>query len=222
VLDVGCGDALFLPALEEFGRAEGIEVDASIVDPTGPYADRIHVGPFDTSFQPDRRYALITILDVLEHLSQPEESLRHALSLLRDDGLVLITVPAFRVLWTSHDDLNHHQTRYTKRTLARLSKVSGLEIIETRYFFHWTCPVKLAIRFKESFISSRPRPASVPNPALNWLCFALSRFEQIVLGRLPIPLGSSLLVVGKRSPYASSQGPSRSPFGDPDSGRRRT
>ncbi len=198
MLDVGCGDALFLPALEEFGRPEGIEVEASIVDPAGPYADRIAIGPFDSSFRPGRRYTLITMLDVLEHLPQPEDALRHALSLLTEDGLLLITVPAFRALWTSHDDLNHHQTRYTKRTMARVAKACGLEIIEARYFFHWTCPMKLLVRLKESVFPSPPRPTRVPPVFLNWLGLGLSRSEQLTLGRLQVPFGSSLLVVGRQ------------------------
>lgn len=199
VLDVGCGDALFLPALEEFGTPEGVEVDGSIVDPAGPYASRIHIGPFDAGFRPDRRYALITMLDVLEHLDQPEESLRHAMSLLADDGLVLITVPAFRALWTSHDDLNHHRTRYTKRTFLRMAQACGLEVLEAGYSFHWTYPVKLLIRFKERLVSSPPRPVRIPAAFVNRLCLALSRWEQLVLGRVPVPFGSSLLVVGRRT-----------------------
>ena len=127
--------------------------------------------------------------------------LQHALSLLEDDGLLLITVPAFRALWTSHDDLNHHQTRYTKRTFARLAEACGLEVLEARYFFHWTCPVKLLIRCKESLLASPPRPTRIPAAAVNRLCFLLSRSEQMILGRLPVPFGSSLLMVGRnRSP----------------------
>lgn len=198
VLDVGCGDGLFLTALEEFGRPEGLEVEASIVDPAGPYAARITIGPFDPSFRPGRRYALITMLDVLEHLPQPEEALRHALSLLTEDGLLLITVPAFRALWTSHDDLNHHQTRYTKQALSGLSEACGLQIQESRYFFHWICPLKLLIRLKETILPSPPRPARVPPALLNRLCLRLSRAEQLTLGRLPIPFGSSLLIIGRR------------------------
>jgi SAM-dependent methyltransferase len=198
VLDVGCGDALFLPALEAFGEPEGVEADASLVDPAGPYATRIAAQPFDDRFRPDRRYALITMLDVLEHLDEPEQALRHGLSLLRDDGLILITVPAFPGLWTRHDDLNHHRIRYTRRTFARLAEHSGLNILELRYFFYWTCPVKLLIRVKERLSGSSLQPARMPWGTLNRLLYWVSRAEQIALGHLPVPFGSSLLAVGRR------------------------
>lgn len=198
MLDVGCGDALFLPALEEFGEPEGLEVDGSIIDPAGPYAARISIQAFDDNFQPNRRYAIITALDVLEHLPQPEQALRHAVSLLRSDGLMLITVPALPSLWTAHDDLNHHHVRYTKRTLASLAEQSGLETLEMSYFFHWTCPVKLLIRIKERLVSSSPRSTRMPSAAVNRLLYWISRWEQASLSRMDVPFGSSLLVVARR------------------------
>src|SRR5690349_11674542 len=45
ILDVGCGDGLFFPELERFGRVRGIEVDEGLLDPEGPYRPRIHTRP---------------------------------------------------------------------------------------------------------------------------------------------------------------------------------
>ena len=42
ILDVGCGDGLFFPELERFGRVRGIEVDEGLLDPEGPYRERIY------------------------------------------------------------------------------------------------------------------------------------------------------------------------------------
>ncbi len=199
VLDVGCGDGLFFDALSQFGEVEGVELDASIVDPRGPHAARIYLQPFDEQFLPGNRYSLILMLDVLEHLADPQAALRHAHELLDDDGLLLITVPAFNALWTAHDDWNHHRTRYTKRTFRQLATAAGLELSEARYFFHWTCPVKLAMRLKESLATSKPRPARVPPRWLNRSLQAMSLLEQHTLGRLPMPFGSSLLTLVHKS-----------------------
>jgi SAM-dependent methyltransferase len=200
ILDIGCGDGLLMDRLVEFGEPEGIgiEIDESLVSSDGRWRKQIHIGPFDGEFQPSRRYALIVMLDVLEHLPDAPAALRHAIELLADDGLLLITVPAFRALWTSHDELNHHYTRYTKRTFSRLATEAGLAIDEMRYLFHWTCPVKLAVRLKESLLHSVPAPPKIPSPLINSALYGLTCFEQAVLGRVPMPFGSSLLVVGHR------------------------
>ncbi len=199
VLDVGCGDALSFGALAEFGEVEGVEIDGAVIDASGPHASRIHVGPFDESFQPSQRYALITMLDVLEHLPRPQQALQHALTLLRDTGMILITVPAFMHLWTSHDELNHHQTRYTRRTFADLCG-AGLEILQSQYFFYWLYGAKLVTRVKERLLKTGPADVRIPKGPWNRLLYGICRTEQLAIGWVPVPFGSSLLVVGRPVP----------------------
>lgn len=67
-------------------------------------------------------YSLILMLDVLEHLEDPVGALQHAVDLLTPEGTLLITVPAFMALWTNHDVLNHHLTRYTKRSFSNVAR----------------------------------------------------------------------------------------------------
>lgn len=201
ILDIGCGDGLFFDQLMRLPGArfvEGVEPGADLVTDDGPHRSRIHVVPFDASFDLGRRYSLIVMLDVLEHLPDPEGALRHAIDLLAPDGVVLVTVPAFMTLWTRHDDLNHHYTRYTRATFASLAERAGLRIDRSRYFFHWTALAKLATRVKEALTSGEPASPIVPPAPVNRALYALSRLEERVMQRFPAPFGSSLLVVGGR------------------------
>jgi 2-polyprenyl-3-methyl-5-hydroxy-6-metoxy-1,4-benzoquinol methylase len=66
---------------------------------------------------PQKKYGCILMLDSLEHMPNPEQALDHAGELLADKGYLIITVPALMNLWTSHDDINHHFIRYSKKTL---------------------------------------------------------------------------------------------------------
>lgn len=198
ILDIGCGDGLFFDRLQEFGEVEGVESDASLVDPDGPWASRIRIQPFDDTFQPGRRYGLITMLDVLEHLPHPRAALARAASLLESNGLLCVTVPAFGALWTDHDDLNHHLQRFTRPAMIRMAGEAGLATRSTRYFFFWTCPLKLAIRFKERVLGLPSGIARIPGPLANRALYALSVIEQQSLGRLPMPFGSSLMFLGRR------------------------
>lgn len=198
ILDVGCGDGLLFDRLAAFGTVEGVEPDARLLTPDGPHRARIHVQPFDASFQPGRRYDLILFLDVLEHLRDPAAALRHALALLAPAGRIVVTVPAFRALWTGHDVLNEHVTRYDRRSFAALAAQAGMRIDETRYFFHWTAPVKLVSALTERAVRRTPRPPRVPAAPVNRTLYAFSRLEQLVLGPLSLPFGSSLFVAGGR------------------------
>jgi 2-polyprenyl-3-methyl-5-hydroxy-6-metoxy-1,4-benzoquinol methylase len=196
ILDVGCGDALFFDHLRQLGNVEGVESDPELVDPRGPDRSRITVAPFDSSFQPGKHYDLVLMLDVLEHLDAPEEALRHGLSLLKPGGIMVITVPAFMVLWTRHDCLNKHRTRFTKQSFGRLVKSSGMRVLVSRYFFVWLSAAKLATRIVEAIFSAKPSVPKIPPPFINGLLYRISRGEEKLFRKLWVPIGSSLLVVG--------------------------
>jgi len=200
ILDVGCGDGLFFNQLAEFGDVEGVEPDKGLVNPQGPFRERIRIAPFDSDFCPSARYSLVLMLDVLEHLNNPGEALRHARSLLTSSGALLLTVPAFQILWTNHDAINHHLVRYRRGTLHPLLRQAGFEILEERYWFQWTCPVKLAIRMFESILRSPPAVPHVPPNWINRPLYWISRAEQGTLGAIGVPFGSTLMV------YCTKQG----------------
>jgi SAM-dependent methyltransferase len=198
ILDVGCGDGLFFDELQSFGKVTGVESDPETQSESGKWKHQIHLQPFDVGFQPVEKYDAILMLDILEHMPDPLAALKHAKTLLKDDGVLLATVPAFMSLWTSHDDLNHHVIRYRTDSFCPLVSDGGFKVQQSRYLFHWTCPVKLAIRLKEQIFGSTPKTPTVPSPIVNRICELLSRFEQATLSRIPMPFGSSLMVVARQ------------------------
>lgn len=198
ILDVGCGDGLFFDKLSQFGQVHGIEATEELVTPSGPHRARIHIGPFDETFQPGQQFSLILMLDVLEHMPDPVGALRKAWALLEPGGSLLVTVPAFKLLWTNHDILNHHFTRYTKTSFRRLARAAGVELEAERYLFHWLFPLKLAARIMERVARSEPAPPRVPPRWLNRIFYRLSWIEYKTLGRMAVPLGTSLMVSGRK------------------------
>jgi 2-polyprenyl-3-methyl-5-hydroxy-6-metoxy-1,4-benzoquinol methylase len=200
ILDVGCGDGLFFHQLLRFGDVTGVESAESLVSPGGPHRPRIRVGAFDSRIHLGNNFSLVLMLDVLEHLPDPGSALRYALQLLAPGGTVLITVPAFNLLWTNHDVINQHCTRYTKKTFHKLAHEAGLHIEMERYFFHWLFPLKVVTRIVERLSKSQPLPARVPSPWFNKLLYSFSYFEEQSWGRLPLPFGSSLMVLGTKPP----------------------
>ncbi len=198
ILDVGCGDGLFFERLAQFGDVEGVEPAGELVSATGVHQKSIYIAPFDEHFRPSKRYSLILMLDVLEHLPDPIGALRHALTLLTPGGTVLVTVPAFKLLWTNHDVINHHLSRYSKSSFRDLARQAGLPLETERYFFQWTCPVKLMVRVVEQLFGLQPKIPSIPLRWINQSLYFVSRLEQKTLGALPVPFGSSLLVIGRK------------------------
>jgi SAM-dependent methyltransferase len=198
ILDVGCGDGLLLDRLDDFGIASGLEINEHIVALRNEDSHRIFISPFDRSFQPEERFSLILMLDVVEHFDDPLGALATAVDLLEPHGHLVVTIPAFRCLWTAHDDLNRHHDRYTARRFVDLAQRAGVRVDRTEYFFHWLFFVKLGFHLKEKLVQTEPAVPRVPPRPLNRLLHLISRLEIKFLRPLRLGFGNSLLVVGGR------------------------
>jgi 2-polyprenyl-3-methyl-5-hydroxy-6-metoxy-1,4-benzoquinol methylase len=196
ILDVGCGAALFFDALQEFGSVEGIESDRAAVAQSGKWQSRIVVGELDDSYQPSAPSDLILMLDVLEHIQNPVYLLRRAAEILAPSGRILVTTPAFNWLWTAHDDLNHHVTRYTAGEMRRTVQGAGLIALENGYIFQSLVVPKLLVRAKEAVTSASAHIPRIPPPALNRAIQTWFRQEYAIAGWLPF--GGSLLTIAAR------------------------
>ncbi len=186
ILDIGCGDGLFFGRLREFGTPQGVEPDASLVRAG---ATGIHVGTLDT-FHPATPFGLIVMADVLEHAEDDVAMLAQVLELLRDDGAIVVTVPALPILWTAHDDANRHYRRYTRRTLRALAGRAGARIERLRDWFRWSVPLRLAAKA----VSSGTAISTIPPPPLNHLLERISRADYR-LSPVPLLPGSTLFAI---------------------------
>jgi SAM-dependent methyltransferase len=196
ILDVGCGAALFFDALQPFGHVEGIESDRTAVEQSGKWKDHIMVGDLNDAYEPAAPFDLILMLDVLEHVHRPDQLLRRAGELLTPNGRILVTTPAFNWLWTTHDDINHHVTRYTAGTMRKTVRRAGLVTVECRYMFQSLVGPKLLVRVREALTSAAPRVPTVPPRIVNRAVQKWFRLEYAVAGWLPF--GSSLLTIAMR------------------------
>jgi 2-polyprenyl-3-methyl-5-hydroxy-6-metoxy-1,4-benzoquinol methylase len=135
--------------------------------------------------------------DVLEHIEDDRTAFERMTALVRPGGLVLVTVPAGQWLFGFHDKQLGHFRRYNKRSLRQL--VSDTCTVQNlRYFGGTLIPVCLAY----SKWMRKPYPVakvgggtSIVSRVLN----ALLAAER----RLPLPLGTSVLLCAERKAAAS-------------------
>jgi SAM-dependent methyltransferase len=194
ILDVGCGDGQLLDKLAPWGAAEGLETDRATL--TRDSARRkIHVGPFDETFGAPGSFDLVLFLDVLEHLPEPVAALQRARTLLAPGGRIVLSVPAFPALWTSHDDLNHHYLRLTRRSLGAWADAATLQVASARYLF-WTVALGKVLQVQlERFRTPTAKVPAIPPAPLNALALLIARLDLWSCRLLPAPFGSSLVAV---------------------------
>ncbi len=196
ILDVGCGDGQFLHLLTSYGATEGIEPSNS--SPVANRTTTIYNTSFDENFVPEKKYGLVLMLDSLEHFANQAATLIQARNLLKDNGILLVTVPAMMRLWTSHDAINHHFVRFSKKSMSDLFVRANLEIIDMKYFFQWLAPLKLAIRFYESRTANKVTEIQkVPFWPVNKLAELLSLLEWNTYGQICQSFGSSLYAIAR-------------------------
>jgi 2-polyprenyl-3-methyl-5-hydroxy-6-metoxy-1,4-benzoquinol methylase len=196
ILDVGCGAGLFFDELEQFGHVEGVESDRTAVEHSGRWRSRIVVGNLDAAYEPAAPFDLILMLDVLEHIQDTDRLLRRAADVLTTGGRILVTVPAFKWLWTAHDEMNHHVTRYTAGELRTALTRVGLHVVDTHYLFHSLVLPKAIVRATEALVQRVPRVPGIPPAPIDKLLRAWFRTEHLMSDWLPF--GSSVVAVAVR------------------------
>ena len=104
ILDVGCGSGGNARILGKFGHITGVDTEKEVLflalekGINSVIEGKAELLPFSSS-----KFGLVTIFDVLEHLPNDELAIREAHRILEFGGLLLITVPAFPILWSPHD-----------------------------------------------------------------------------------------------------------------------
>lgn len=142
VIDVGAGSGYFASALlEEFGG------EANCID--SEYTREHKRGSiYFTKVRAMQDANIFLFIDVLEHVSEPFELLRKYLEVAKSGNVIVISVPAFKRLWSTHDEFLGHVDRYQIRdVLSWLKKLDvDFEIIRKHYLFSFIFPAVLAIR----------------------------------------------------------------------------
>jgi hypothetical protein len=205
-LDAGAGDAWFagqlrrqLPAEATITcwdinyRPEDIEaLSASTAQGMSVVAER-----------PKERFDRVLMLDVIEHVEDDADFVAGAVSdLLADGGMMLLSVPAYQRLFSSHDRVLRHFRRYSPAACRRVLQRAGLEVVVHGGLFLSLLPVRVAQVLRERV---RP-PSSLPSGIGDWrgggaVTTALTR-ALVTDGRLSLLLGERGLVVPGLSYWA--------------------
>lgn len=148
ILDVGCGLGQIFPIFRKFGQVEGIEKNSHFVRVLkNKYPDiKVQNAEFPNPNLENKKFNLISMFDSLEHIDNPSNILRVANNILKKDGALLVTVPAYTWMWSNIDKLGHHFRRYNKNTLKLEIEKEGFKCIYMSYFMTILFPIVIIYR----------------------------------------------------------------------------
>ena len=141
----------------------------------------------------------VVLLDVLEHVEDPTQVLRHAHAALETDGAVIITVPAHPWLYSRWDEQLGHYRRYTVRQFRQHATEAGFRVSWLNYWNSFTMPVAVAVRGWEKLFPKRTQPDfPAVSPFTNRALLTAAAAERWCLSHFGIPTGLSIAGVLQR------------------------
>ncbi|MGH2706061.1 MAG: glycosyltransferase [Actinomycetota bacterium] len=214
-LDVGCGAGGVLAEVSASVPVVGVDLSTDALafararGITGLVRGEAGALPFASG-----SFSAALALDVIEHHPRPEELLREIRRVLADDGILIVTVPAFQWMWSYADHVLGHYRRYTRRQLAAELEATGFAPERVTYFHSWLLPLAWLFRKIRPLVGRSETADDFPVPApLNRLLSAVCAMEMRWLAHRDLPFGLSVLAVAPpaRVPSGSQAGARAAP-----------
>jgi SAM-dependent methyltransferase len=203
ILNVGCGTGGTIDMLEGFGTVDNVDISDDAIDfmKQRGYKRITKVDDIELPFK-DKTYDIVGAFDVLEHIEDEVGALREWGRILKDDGAIVITVPAYQWLWTEHDVSLHHKRRYTTKRLAAAAAEAGLKPEKKSYAIVFSLPLVVGFRFLNKVLGrktdSETSYVNVPEWANN-LFTKLLYGEAKLHGKIRFPFGTSVVTVLRKA-----------------------
>ncbi|WP_282053983.1 class I SAM-dependent methyltransferase [Maribacter luteus] len=137
LLDVGAGTGDFL--LETKNRSwvvEGVEPNRGAKDRANAKGIILHETLKSIK---NKKYSIITLWHVLEHLPNLESQIKDLVSLLNDNGTLVVAVPNFKSydaghykeFWAAYD-VPRHLWHFSKSSIEKLFAAQGMKVMEIK------------------------------------------------------------------------------------------
>jgi SAM-dependent methyltransferase len=209
ILEVGCGTGGNLRMLAHHGEIAAMELDETACE----FANQRQITAVKLGSLPDKipftdEYDLIVAFDVIEHLDDDLAALSALRSHVKPGGWIILTVPAYQFLWSSHDDINHHKRRYRLRSLQKVVRRADFSVRYASYFNTFLFPLVAGVRLLQNLFklghksqdnkSQTSSDLTIPSPRINKLLTFLFASERHFMGRLSLPFGVSAVVVAQK------------------------
>ncbi len=200
ILDAGSGTGVNLTSSSKFGSAFGIDISHQAIEFCRKRnLKKLVRGSLEQIGFRARTFDLITCLDVLEHTVDPLRTLGELKSTLKDDGQMIITVPAFKFLWSQHDEALSHLRRYAKEDLQLELQEAGMKVEKIGYFFFASffivAPIRMVRKFLLRNFISKSDTTTLPPRLLNEFLKRLFSLEIKIIDNFKLPFGTTLYAV---------------------------
>jgi len=147
------------------------------------------------------KYDIVILYDVLEHIKITESFLKSCIAHLKENGLLLVNVPALQECYSIYDKEIGHYRRYNIEQINNEFSKLEVEVLDNRYWGLSLLPILVLRKFylaisttQKNIIKTGFQP---PSDLINKLFIYISKIELFILSK-PL-LGTSLLSIYKKT-----------------------
>jgi SAM-dependent methyltransferase len=144
-------------------------------------------------------FDVVGAFDVLEHVPDHEQAARELYSVVKPGGGVIVTVPQHQWLWSPIDEYSGHQRRYSRSGLVTLLQGAGFRVGRVTSFVSLLLPTLFLSRWSRRSQPVDPSAEVQLSPIANRIGAAAMSIEHaLIRAGVSLPIGSSLLAIGRR------------------------
>lgn len=200
ILDIGSGAGIILKKLEKYGEAEGVDFSRKAVDFCRlrglkcKWADAQNL-PFK-----DETFEIVSAFGVIEHVDDDKKALSEIFRVCKKEGTVILECPAYKFLWSPHDEALHHKRRYTVTELKSKMEEAGFHVEKISYIYSFIFLPAVFFRLGRKILGKKSEsdPFEKVPSFLNKMLLGIESIERKIVKNASLPFGVSIVCLARK------------------------
>lgn len=207
ILEIGCGTGEVTEYLKKYGEVTGLDFSDDAIKfckdrkLKNIYKRDIVTTDIKKFKEKFGSFDLIITLDVMEHIREDVLVFSKIREILTKNGIYIATVPAYKFLWSEHDESLHHVRRYHSLELIKKLERTKFKVIKKSYFVSTMFPIIAFFRLWNSLFTrnENPQTSYMELPKFfNDAIYKILKMEVKAMHKINLPAGTTIVTVASK------------------------
>ncbi len=203
ILDAGCGTCRLMQLLSKNHKIEGFDFSEEALK----FCKKRNIQDVYlqdlNDWTPQKKYNVIISADVIcsVGIKDEENILKNFHKGLKKNGILILNLPALKILSRNHDKAVAIRKRYTKKEIKKLLQNAGFSDIYVNYRLPWLAFIIFLKKIVEKFTKKNEIKSdlNVLPKFLNKIFLLFNKIDNyLIINKIPLPIGSSVFIIARK------------------------